>query len=70
MAKGDYLTLEDAPPGSTIERRDDGRVFLWYPRIEHRETVSFTGLDRCETCGAPVGYPERDMATTSEALDY
>ena len=69
MAKGDYLTLEDAPPGSTIERRDDGRVFVWYPPLQ-RETVSFTGMGRCETCGAPVGYPERDMQTTDEELGY
>ena len=61
MAKGDYLMFKDAPPGSTIERRDDGRVFIWYPRGE-RVVVKLGG--------APVGYPERDMATTSEVMDY
>lgn len=68
MSKGDYLMMRKVPAGSTIERRADGRVFIWYPR--HRETVSFTGMDRCETCGAPVGYPERDMQTTDEELGY
>ena len=65
----DQINLHRIPKGSTIEHRDDGRVFVWYPPLQ-RETVSFTGLDRCETCGAPVGYPERDMQTTDEELGY
>jgi hypothetical protein len=41
------------PPGSTTERRPDGRVFLWYPLGERRE-VTFTVPACCPTCGRPT----------------
>ena len=51
------------PQGSTIERRPDGRVFLWYPRGV-RHTVTFVVPDCCPTCGRPTA----TTATVEEEL--
>ena len=51
------------PPGSTTERRPDGRVFVWYPRGERLE-VTFTVPDCCPTCGRPTD----PTATVEEEL--
>lgn len=48
--KGRYARFDNAPAGSTIERRDDGRVFLWYPRGE-RVLVKLVMPTTCPTCG-------------------
>lgn len=47
------ITPRRYPQGSTIERRPDGRVFVWYPRGERLE-VTFTVPDCCPTCGRPL----------------
>lgn len=51
------------PQGSTIERRPDGRVFLWYP-LGVRHTVTFVVPDCCPTCGRPTA----TTATVEEEL--
>ena len=51
------------PAGSTIERRPDGRVFLWYP-LGVRHTVTFVVPDCCPTCGRPT----EPTATVEEEL--
>ena len=55
--------LANLPAGSTIERRTDGRVFVWYPQPE-RHTVTFTVPPCCPTCGRPM----EETATVYEAL--
>ncbi len=47
------ITPRRYPPGSTTERREDGRVFIWYPRGE-RHVVTFTVPACCTTCGRPT----------------
>jgi hypothetical protein len=51
------------PPGSTTERRPDGRVFLWYP-LGVRHTVAFVVPACCPTCGRPT----EPTATVEEEL--
>jgi len=51
------------PQGSTIERRPDGRVFVWFPRGV-RHTVTFTVPACCPTCGRPTA----PTATVEEEL--
>ena len=41
--------LANVPTGSTIERRGDGRVFVWYPKPE-RLVVTFAVPECCPTC--------------------
>ena len=41
--------LSRFPPGSTVERRGDGRVFVWYPKPE-RLVVTFAVPECCPTC--------------------
>lgn len=47
------ITPRRYPQGSTVERRPDGRVFVWYKRGERRE-VTFTVPACCPTCGRPL----------------
>lgn len=42
MTTGQYINLDNAPEGSTVEHRDDGRTFVWYPKGE-RVTVKLGG---------------------------
>ena len=51
------------PQGSTIERRPDGRVFVWYKRGV-RHTVTFTVPACCPACGRPTA----TTATVEEEL--
>ena len=62
MTTGQYINLDNAPPGSTVEHRDDGRTFVWYPKGE-RVTVKLGGLAPWEVLTA-----ERARAI-AEALD-
>ena len=58
------ITPRRYPPGSTTERREDGRVFVWYPRGGVRHTVAFTVPACCPTCGRPTA----TTATVEEEL--
>ena len=42
MTTGQYINLDNVPPGSTVEHRGDGRTFVWYPKGE-RVTVKLGG---------------------------
>ena len=57
------ITPRRYPQGSTIERRPDGRVFVWFPRGV-RHTVAFTVPACCPTCGRPTA----TTATVEEEL--
>ena len=57
------ITPRRYPPGSTTERREDGRVFIWYKRGERLE-VTFTVPACCPTCGRPTAL----TATVEEEL--
>ena len=57
------ITPRRYPPGSTTERREDGRVFIWYKRGERLE-VTFTVPACCPTCGRPTA----PTATVEEEL--
>ena len=57
------ITPRRYPPGSTTERREDGRVFIWYKRGERLE-VTFTVPACCPTCGRPTA----TTATVEEEL--
>jgi len=57
------ITPRRYPPGSTTERRPDGRVFIWYKRGERRE-VTLTVPAYCPTCGRPT----EPTATVEEEL--
>ena len=57
------ITPRRYPPGSTTERREDGRVFIWYKRGERLE-VTFTVPAYCPTCGRPTA----TTATVEEEL--
>ena len=57
------ITPRRYPQGSTIERRPDGRVFLWYP-LGVRHTVAFVVPAYCPTCGRPTA----PTATVEEEL--
>ena len=51
------------PPGSTTERRPDGRVFVWYPKPE-RLVVTFAVPECCPTCQRALssGTVDEEMA--------
>jgi hypothetical protein len=57
------ITPHRYPQGSTVERRPDGRVFVWFPRGV-RHTVTFTVPACCPTCGRPTA----PTATVEEEL--
>lgn len=55
--------LASVPTGSTIERRGDGRVFVWYPKPE-RVVVRFVIAPCCPTCQRALssGTVDEEMA--------
>lgn len=65
MSTGTPQRLTPYPPGSTIEQRPDGRVFVWYPPAL-RVVVRFVAPDTCPMCGCSSS----DTGVCYEELRY
>ena len=63
------MTIRKYPTGSTIEHRDDGKTFVWYPPVE-RVTVTLVVPPACSQCGQVMSEPEASMVATVEELPY
>ena len=69
MTTGQYINLDNAPDGSTVEHRDDGRTFVWYPKGE-RVTVKLGGPAPWEILSAADARRAAYYLDVDDDMDY